>query len=116
MDKTLLSCNTWDYYINNGRTNRVIMIKMIIDHFEGVRKDFLDTNVYNFCISTRVLDSNVISVVDFINAVCSADFKTIYNHAERRKSKSKCKYIIYALSRLITPKDWYSNRASKASR
>jgi hypothetical protein len=69
------------------------------------------TEVYNFCIGTHVLDRTVISEVDFINAVNSADFGTIYGHAEERKRKCKCKYIIFILSKLVTGNGWYLNTA-----
>jgi hypothetical protein len=33
-----------------------------------------------------------------MNAVDSANFKTIHDQAKQKKSKSKCKYIIFILS------------------
>jgi hypothetical protein len=69
------------------------------------------TAVYDFCINTDVLDSSVISPVDFINAVDTANFATIHNHAERRKRKSKLKYIIFILNKFVTGDDWYLNAA-----
>jgi hypothetical protein len=68
------------------------------------------TAVYNFCIETNVL-SNTISNVAFINAVNSANFKTIHDNAEQQRSKSKCKYIIFILSKFVAGNDWYLTTA-----
>jgi hypothetical protein len=69
------------------------------------------TNIYNFCINTGVLINTVISNVDFINAVNTANFKTIYAHAEQQESKGKCKYIIFILSKFIAGDGWYLKTA-----
>ena len=61
--------------------------------------------VYTFCIDTGVID-NSISNVDFINAASYADFKQIYANAEQQKSKSKCKYIIFVISKFAGG-EWY---------
>jgi hypothetical protein len=68
------------------------------------------TKVYNFCVNTEVIDGTIISNVDFINAVNNADFRVIYTHAEQQKTKGKCKYIIYVLSKFVNDK-WYLNTA-----
>jgi hypothetical protein len=69
------------------------------------------TEIYNFCTDTEVLQNAVISNVDFINAVNVANFKAIYDHAQQRKSKSKCKYIIFILNKFVTGDGWYLNTA-----
>jgi hypothetical protein len=69
------------------------------------------TAVYSFCVKTKVLDGSAISNVDFINAVNEANFKTIHAHAEQQRSKSKCKYIIFLLSKFIVGGSWYLNTA-----
>jgi hypothetical protein len=69
------------------------------------------TEVYNFCVDTDVIDGSIISNVGFINAVNDANFKTIYAHAEQQKTKSKCKYIIYVLSKFVNNDKWYLNTA-----
>ena len=66
--------------------------------------------IYDFCINTKVLDSEIISNIDFVNAVHSANFKAIHNHASKIKSKSKCKYIIYVLGKFMGA-DWYLKTA-----
>ena len=66
--------------------------------------------IYDFCISTKVLDSEIISNINFVNAVHSANFKAIHDHTSQIKSKSKCKYIIYVLSKFMG-EDWYLKTA-----
>ena len=61
--------------------------------------------IYNFCISTKVLDRDEISNIDFINAVHSANFKELFD-ADGTK-KSKLAYIIYVLSHHVVGRDWY---------
>jgi hypothetical protein len=68
-------------------------------------------DIYDFCVVTGVLNSDVISIVEFMTAVVSANFKHIYKHAEWQHSKAKCKYIIYILSGLIQNADWYVKTA-----
>jgi len=67
--------------------------------------------IYDFCIDSKVLESDIISKIDFINAVNEANFKAIHNHASQKKSKSKCKYIIYALSKFVVGEGWYLETA-----
>lgn len=66
--------------------------------------------IYKFCIETDVLDSEVISNVAFINAVNTANFKSISNHAETKDTKTKSMYVIYVLSKYMTS-DWYLQTA-----
>jgi hypothetical protein len=67
--------------------------------------------IYKFCTETNVLNGSAISFENFINAVNSADFKAIYNNAEQQNSASKCRYIIFILSKIIPGGDWYLNVA-----
>ncbi|MDR1583237.1 MAG: hypothetical protein LBS55_08280 [Prevotellaceae bacterium] len=69
------------------------------------------TTVYDFCIDTGVLKSDVISLGNFISAVDSANFKDIYEHAKQQKAQCKCKYTIFVLSKFVTGEDWYLNTA-----
>jgi hypothetical protein len=68
-------------------------------------------DIYDFCVSTNVLQKNSVSNVDFINAVNTANFKTIYQHAIQQQSISRLKYIICTLSKFITGNNWYRNAA-----
>ena len=65
---------------------------------------------YNFCIETEVMDKTVISNVDFINAVNNADFKNIYNSADTKNSVTKCRYLIFLMSKFMD-KEWYAKAA-----
>ena len=69
------------------------------------------TKIYDYCVATSVLGKDAISNVDFINAVSEANFKAIYDHAKIKKSKTKVKYTIYALSNFIGRK-WYQVAAN----
>jgi len=65
--------------------------------------------IYNFCIETKVLDENIVSNVDFINTVESADFSIIYEHSKEQQSSTKMRYIIYVLNKFISINDWFLN-------
>ncbi len=67
--------------------------------------------IYNFCTETKVLDENTVSIVDFINAVDSANFSIIYKHSKEQQSSTKMRYIIYVLSKSIVINDWFLNAA-----
>ena len=67
--------------------------------------------IYNFCIETKVLDENIVSNVDFINTVESADFSIIYEHSKEQQSSTKMRYIIYVLNKFISINDWFLNAA-----
>jgi hypothetical protein len=67
--------------------------------------------VYDFCIETKVFNSSDVTEVDFIKAVDSADFRSIHAESEKTKGKSRCKYIIYVLSKFISGDNWYLNTA-----
>jgi hypothetical protein len=66
--------------------------------------------IYKFCIDTGVIDEDIIPNMGFMNAVSQANFKTIYAHAEHQKSKRKCRYVIYVLSKLLGG-EWYLEAA-----
>jgi hypothetical protein len=82
--------------------NEPKQIKSGIENPKRYKFDILKvTDIYNFCINTNVISNSILNV-DFINAVDSADFTPILFDGE----KSKCKYIIYILSKIISP-EWY---------
>jgi hypothetical protein len=67
--------------------------------------------IYDFCVRSKIIDNNIISSVDFVNAVNQADFRTIHDYAEENGAKSKCKYIIYIISFSFKGSDWYLKTA-----
>lgn len=69
------------------------------------------TIVYRYCISTGVFDPNL-SCMDFINCVQKTNFKKIYEASGKNNTKSKCKYIIYIISRIMNSDEWYKKTAN----
>lgn len=67
--------------------------------------------IYDFCTdeSDMVFSKDEVSLMDFLDAVSSANFAAIYN-AEKTKL-TKCRYIIYILNYHIKGEGWYKKVA-----
>lgn len=65
--------------------------------------------IYSFCIRTSVFQC---TLQDFLNCISKANFSELFNDVET--TKSKLKYTIYALSKVIRD-DWYKQSAQSLS-